>query len=249
MDELEPIASMPSEMSGEPVLGAPDPEEPEPTPAELPADGPTAARELLAVDEPDTPPADEDVVEVADPADDQVEPSTVEIAESIKQIQEQLLEGQRLLARQTEIAGNLHAENQTLRGGELRTAQSALVTSVLRVYDDVLQMAQTAQEPAARKDLEMVAEALADALARNGVDSLPVEPGDPFDSKVHKIAAVEPTDEALADRTVARLVRAGFGWIDGTLVRASEVVVFKLQDPPAETPPVADDTERPPPTS
>jgi molecular chaperone GrpE (heat shock protein) len=164
-----------------------------------------------------------------------------EVVEVLARIEGKLAESQRLIDRQTEIAAKLHAENQLLRGGELRQAQKALVLSVLRVFDDVSQMAATTEDPAARNDLVIVAEALADALARNGVDTLVVELGEPFDAGKHKIAAVETTSEPEADRTVAAVVRAGFAWSDGEPMRVSDVTVFKYTAPPEAGPePLAD---------
>jgi molecular chaperone GrpE (heat shock protein) len=159
------------------------------------------------------------------------EPEPAAIAEALARIEDKLAESQRLIDRQAEIAAKLHAENQVLRGGELRQAQGALVLSVLRVFDDVSQMAATAEDPAGRHDLGIVAEALADALARNGVDALAADVGEPFEARKHKIAAIETTTDPGADRTVARVVRPGFAWSDGEAVRVSDVAVFKYTAP------------------
>jgi molecular chaperone GrpE (heat shock protein) len=93
------------------------------------------------------------------------------------------------------------------------------------VYDDMARMAETAKVPESRDDLGLAAEALADALARNGIERIDVEPDTAFDARAHKIAAVEPTTDAAADRTVAGVVRPGFAWADGTVVRVPEVTV------------------------
>jgi hypothetical protein len=156
------------------------------------------------------------------------------IAEALGRIEDKLAESHRLIDRQAEIAAKLHAENQVLRGGELRRAQGALVVSVLRVFDDVTQMAATTQDPAGRNDLAIVAEALADALARNGVDALTVDVGEAFEARKHKIAAIEPTADPAADRTIARVVRVGFAWSDGEPIRVSDVAVFKYTQPQPE---------------
>jgi molecular chaperone GrpE (heat shock protein) len=154
------------------------------------------------------------------------------IVEALGRIEDRLAESQRLIDRQAEIAAKLHAENQVLRGGELRKAQGALVLSVLRVFDDVSRMAATTQDPAGRNDLAIVADALADALARNGVDALAVDVGEPYEPRKHKIAAIEPTLDAAADRTVASVVRTGFAWSDGEPLRVTDVAVFKYMAPP-----------------
>jgi molecular chaperone GrpE len=191
-----------------------------PEPASAPADVPPEETQI--------PTADAVPAAVA-PADTGSESL---VTEALERIETRLAESQRLIDRQSEIAGKLHAENQTLRRGELRTAQAALVLSVLRVYDDVNQMALTTEDPAASKDLGIVAAALADALDRNGIAPSAAEPGEPFETRRHKIVAIETTDDPGADRTVARVVRSGFDWPDGTVVRVSEVAVFKYTPPP-----------------
>jgi molecular chaperone GrpE (heat shock protein) len=158
-------------------------------------------------------------------------PDDSAIVEALARIEAQLSESQRLLDRQADISAKLHAENQVLRGGELRKAQTAIVLSILRVFDDVNQMAATAAEESTRNDLSLVADALADALARNGVDSVVVEPGVPFDGRGHKIAMIEQTGDPEADRTVARVTRSGFVWSDGEVVRVSDVAVYKYTAP------------------
>lgn len=197
--------------------------EPSAAPAEFP---PTTEMEIPAAHA--IPTAVEPPVAVAQP-----EPDTESLViEALGRIEGKLSESQRLIDRQAEIAAKLHAENQTLRGGELRTAQAALVLSVLRVYDDVNQMALTTEDPSASKDLGIVADALEEAMARNGIDPSTVSLGEPFEARAHKIAAIEATADPDADRTVARVVRSGFVWSDGSVVRVSDVAVFKYTPPP-----------------
>src|SRR5262245_6074874 len=64
-------------------------------------------------------------------AEPEPKPDGVELA--LRALTDKLAEHQRLIDRQAEVASNLHAENQRLRAGELRQAQTALVTSILRV--------------------------------------------------------------------------------------------------------------------
>lgn len=170
--------------------------------------------------------ANHDPVEHEEPA---AEPAGVPdpVADALLRIEAQLAENHRLLDRQTEIAGKLHAENQALRNGELRKAQQSLVISVLRVFDDVTGMVDTTEDARARNDLSIIADSLADALARHGVEPSHPEVGEPFDAKRHKIARIEPTDDPAANRTVAAVVRPGFTWSDGDIVRVAEVAVRK----------------------
>ncbi len=169
------------------------------------------------------------------------------VAAALARIEDKLSEGQRLGERQAEISGKLHAENQKLRAGELRQAQAALVLSVLRVFDDVSQMASTTEDPAARSDLGIVADALADALARNGVEPVIVDVGEAFTASRHKIVSIEQTADAEGDRTVARVVRPGFAWSDGQVVRVSHVAVFKHA--PTPLPSTGSDDDRQPPAA
>jgi|GEM_PF-3216581 molecular chaperone GrpE (heat shock protein) len=199
--------------------------DPEPVIDELEADGIIAVEPLAPT--PETPPVPgiEPPSSAEPEPEPQSEPDPVESA--LHALEARLAEHQRLIERQTEVAANLHAENQRLRAGELRQAQAALVASVLRVLDDVAQMAQTAKVPESQTDLGLVADALMDALARNGIVQTVIEHGAPFDARAHRIAVVEPTADAAADRTVARVVRPGFTWADGGVIRLAEVAVFR----------------------
>src|SRR3954452_4786736 len=100
---------------------------------------------IFAVEPPAPPAPDPEPEPQAAP-----EPDGVELA--LNALTAKLADHQRLIERQAEVAANLHAENQRLRGGELRQAQSALVTSILRVLDDATQMAETAKVPESRED-------------------------------------------------------------------------------------------------
>jgi len=181
---------------------------------EIPLDGPPS----------DEPPSDEPVLD--GPTADSSEPGE-DMTAALLRIDDRLAESQRLMNRQADIAAKLHAENLVLRGGELRAAQTALVTSVIRVHDDVVQMALTTEDGDRRRDLELVSEALVEALDRNGVEAIAPDPGEPFDSGRHRIAEVRETGAAEQDRTVAAVLRAGFAWADGTTVRLTDVAVHK----------------------
>jgi molecular chaperone GrpE (heat shock protein) len=209
------------------------------TAPEPPADDPPAtvveAVEPAAPEEPG--PAEEPgLADEPGPVD---ESAQTEVVAALGRIEDRLAESQRLIDRQAEIAAKLHAENQVLRAGELRKAQEAMVLSVLRVFDDVSRMAAATEDPAGCADLVIVADTLADALARNGVEQLVVEVGEPFEARRHKVATIAPTADLAADRTVAYVVRPGFTWSDGEPVRVADVAVFK-HTAPAETEPPAE---------
>lgn len=183
------------------TLDAPAPV-PEGAPDEIaPADAPAAA--ASADGEPDR------VVAVLERLDDRLE------------------ESQRLLARQADIATALHAENQRLKAGELLRAQLPLVRDVVKLHDLVGQMLDEGPEPGAARNLEILRDAVLDALARNGVEPAPVAEGDALDPRRHKIVGVEETDDPAADRTIAAVWKVGFATDDATPIRAADVRVFK----------------------
>jgi molecular chaperone GrpE (heat shock protein) len=136
-----------------------------------------------------------------------------------------LAESQRLLARQTDLTQKLHAENQVLRAGELRSAQMPLVRDLIRLSDDLERMRAVAAESA--DDLTVLHESLLDVLARNGVEAFESEWGEAFDSRVHSVAGVETTEDEQLDKTVAEVVRRGFRWSSGEVIRVVEVRAYR----------------------
>jgi molecular chaperone GrpE (heat shock protein) len=139
---------------------------------------------------------------------------------------ERLEEAQRLLARQSDLVDRLHAENQTLRAGELRNAQLPLIRDLLRLHDDVGRMREACESD---HDLRLVQEGLADALARNGVESYAPDSGEGFDPRLHAAAGVESTAEESLDRTVAEVTRQGFRWESGDTIRVAEVRAYRYR--------------------
>ena len=160
------------------------------------------------------------------------------LLEAIARLDDRLEESQRLLARQTEIATSLHADNQRLKAGELTRAQLPLIRDIIRVQDDLRVMHDIPDEsiapadlPAVRHHLELAKDSIVDALARNGIEELQVEHGAQLDPRRHKVVKVTGTDEPAADRTVAEVVKSGFAWDDGTTIRAADVRVYKYAAP------------------
>jgi molecular chaperone GrpE (heat shock protein) len=145
----------------------------------------------------------------------------------LQRLEDRLEESQRLLARQTDIATSLHAENQRLRKGELRQGQLPLVRDLIRVQDVIGHVLDAAVESAAAADLQIARDSILDALARNGIEQTSDVPGDPLDPRVHKVVGVEHVDDPAADRTLAEIVRAGFTWEDGMTIRAADVRACK----------------------
>jgi molecular chaperone GrpE (heat shock protein) len=187
-----------------------------------PPDAPAAAESAAP---PDAPAAAESVAPpdapAATAAPDAPAPPDGEAERFDRRIEEAL----RLLARQTDHAEQLHAENQRLRQGELRAALLPLVRDLLRVHDDLARLAGFEGDAAA--DLEIARQSILDALARNGI--LPATPatGEPFDARLHRAEAPVDTDDPNLHRTIAATLRSGFAWEDGTVVRAADVRVYR----------------------
>jgi len=193
----------------------------DPAPAD-PASGAVGDDEASGARSPSVSEADEGPVD-----DEPRTPSLADVLAGLDRIESGLGEYDRLLTRQTEVTSRLHSENQDLKKGELRQAQSSLVIGVIRVIDDIARMAETAEE-ATRSDLSLIGESLADALAGHGVERVHVDVGGAFEGKIHKIAQVQPTADEGLNRTVAAVTRPGFAWADGTVIRVADVVVYKF---------------------
>lgn len=201
--------------------------EPEPMPASDVQHAPEPTPEPALAQDLEPQPA-------ADPAD----PSDRVVA-VLERLEDRLDESQRLLARQTDIATSLHAENQRLKAGELRSAQLPLVRDLMRVQDVLEQVLEAAVESTAADDLRIARDAILEALARNGIEPTRGESGDPLDPRMHRVIGVEPVDDPAADRTIAEVVKTGFSWEDATTIRAADVRVYK-HAPVAPAPPSSD---------
>lgn len=140
-----------------------------------------------------------------------------------------LEEANRLLERQTNFVDRLHEENQTLRVGELRTAQLPLVRDLMQLHDDVLRLAAEGDEATA--DLGIVREALLEAMRRSGVGEFQPDRGAAVDPAVHSVVGVDATEDPDLDKRVSEVVRVGFRWEEGLLVRAAEVRAHRYRAP------------------
>jgi len=139
-----------------------------------------------------------------------------------------LAEAQRLLGRQTELTERLHGENQELRAGELRNAQLPLLRDLMRLCDNLERMLAVAD--GAGDDLALVHEGLLDLLDRNGIQRFGAEREERFDPRLHTAAGVDPTDDEQLDRTVAEVVRHGFRWDNGEVIRVAEVRAYRFDE-------------------
>lgn len=142
------------------------------------------------------------------------------------------------------VIDRLHEENQRLRRGELQATLEPLRSALYRLHDLARGGSErwSAPEPPKPADaaslLAAVADEVADALARTGVERFTVESGEPYDATRHRPVAVEPvTDPALAGTVIA--VRTDGFEQDGRVVRKAEVSVGKAVPEAPPTPPPA----------
>jgi molecular chaperone GrpE (heat shock protein) len=198
--------------------------------------GDPAAIADAAEPEPAVEPAAETAAKPA-AAEPAAQPDPVLVA--LERLDDRLEESQRLLARQSEIATSLHAENQRLKAGELVRAQLPLVRDIISVHDVLGQILDATVESTAAADLELTRGAIVDALARNGIEKAHVAVGDALDPRRHKIVGIAAIDDPDADRTIAEIVKIGFAWDDATTIRATDVRVYKHTPAPPPPPPAA----------
>jgi molecular chaperone GrpE (heat shock protein) len=163
-----------------------------------------------------------------------------ELAAAVAALDVRLEEAQRLHARQSDLVDRLHAENQSLRAGEVRGAQLPLIRDLLRLHDDVGRLREAAAGDGDDGDLRIAQEGLVDVLARSGVESFAPEKGELFDPRMHAAAGAEPTADAALDKAVAEIVRQGFRWDSGEVIRVAEVRAYRYQGAAPDQPPATD---------
>ncbi|WP_018657910.1 nucleotide exchange factor GrpE [Actinomadura flavalba] len=142
-------------------------------------------------------------------------------------------------AHREAVIDRLHEENQRLRRGELESALAPLRAALYRLHDHARREARRFAEPDppdagyAAPLLAALADDVADALARSGVERFTVAAGAPYDVTRHRPVAVETvTDPELAE-TVRGVLSDGFEQ-NGRIVRKAEVRVGKLPAPVAD---------------
>ncbi|WUI02358.1 nucleotide exchange factor GrpE [Spirillospora sp. NBC_00431] len=139
-------------------------------------------------------------------------------------------------AHREAVIDRLHEENQRLRRGELQAMLEPVRAALYRLHDQArresgrLAAPDLAEPPDPRGTallLAAVADDVADALARLGVERFIVEPGAPYDAARHRPVAVTPVDDPLLDGTVAAVESDGFEQ-SGKVLRKAAVSVGRL---------------------
>lgn len=136
-------------------------------------------------------------------------------------------------AHREAIIDRLHEDNQGLRRGELQAMFDPVRATLYRLYDLVRRESErwassTPPDPAhCATLLAAVADEIAEALARTGVERFTVKPGDLFDATRHRpVATIAVADPAL-DAAVVSVQTDGFERGE-TIVRKAEVCVGRL---------------------
>ncbi|MFJ8106587.1 nucleotide exchange factor GrpE [Streptomyces sp. NPDC096132] len=147
---------------------------------------------------------------------------------------------QQLAERREEVVTRLHDEVERLRRGETEAALDLVRHSLIRLHDQILRQADHVTGPLDADELRALLTALADeaadTVARTGAERYAPGPGEPFDMALHR-----PVGRAVAagpeqDRTVARVVAAGFAQGE-RIVRKADVVVSRWEpESPGDVP-------------
>ncbi|TMR01073.1 nucleotide exchange factor GrpE [Actinomadura soli] len=139
-------------------------------------------------------------------------------------------------AHREAVIDRLHEENQRLRRGELQAMLEPVRAALYRLHDQArresgrLAAPDLTEPPDPRGTallLAAVADDVADALARLGVERFTVEPGAPYDAARHRPVAVTPVDDPMRDGTVTAVESDGFEQ-SGKVLRKAAVRVGRL---------------------
>jgi molecular chaperone GrpE (heat shock protein) len=174
------------------------------------------------------------------PADDRLPAVSVlaqmqdELTRRLDELQKAIVQTTALQEHHAAMVQKLHAENQSLRQGELTQAMKPFILDVARLHDDVERVIQSAGDELAKA--APIPEFILDVLDRHGVTQVRPSAGDPFDSKVHQGLKVASTSDKSLNGKVESVIRPGFIGDGEHLVRPAQVVVFRYA---AEAEPVA----------
>ncbi|MCW2917378.1 MAG: hypothetical protein JWN52_5446 [Actinomycetia bacterium] len=197
---------------------------------------------LLYVSSAQDPPADDDVPpaghDSADgPVNDPVAATLSEVQSALAGLISVVEREHERAAHREAIIDRLHEDNQLLRRGELQALHEPVRNALYRLHDMVRRESErwAAPEPPdpahAAPLLSAVADEIAEALARTGVERFTVKPGDPFDPARHRPVGSEPVTDPGLDGTVVSVLTDGFEKGE-QVMRRSEVKVGKLQNNP-----------------
>jgi molecular chaperone GrpE len=132
-------------------------------------------------------------------------------------------------AHREAVIDRLHEENTRLRRGELQAMFDPVRAALYRLHDltrrESARWRSDPPDPQHAADLlSAVADEIAEALARTGVERFTVAPGEPYDPARHRPVASEPVADPELDGSVLRVHADGFASGD-RVVRKAEVCV------------------------
>ncbi|MBO2457356.1 nucleotide exchange factor GrpE [Actinomadura violacea] len=139
-------------------------------------------------------------------------------------------------AHREAVIDRLHEENQRLRRGELQAMLEPVRAALYRLHDQARREAGRLAGPDAGEPADpvrtaglfaAVADDVADALARLGVERFTAEPGEPYDASRHRPVAVTPVAEPGRDGLVTGVQADGFEQ-GGKVLRKAAVSVGRL---------------------
>lgn len=165
------------------------------------------------------------VLNVPEPSDQAL------ILERMERIESSITELFAIDKRHTGIIEKLHAENTTLRQGELVQAMKPLLLDLARLHDDVASLIAHGGEEL--RKAAVIPELIVDVLSRHGVTPITPQPGEPFTAKQHQAVETVVTDDPTRDGTIAEVRRPGFLRDGEHLVRAAQVNVYRYVEPVA----------------
>jgi molecular chaperone GrpE (heat shock protein) len=197
---------------------------------------------LLYVSSAQDPPADNDVPPTEDDSADG--PVNEPVAATLSEVQSALSGLVSVIEREHERAAHreaiidrLHEDNQLLRRGELQELHEPVRNALYRLHDMVRRESErwAAPEPPdpghAAPLLSAVADEIAEALARTGVERFTVKPGDTFDPARHRPVGSEPVTDPGLHGTIVSVLTDGFQKGE-QITRRAAVRVGKLQNNP-----------------
>lgn len=138
-------------------------------------------------------------------------------------------------AHREAIIDRLHEDNQVLRRGELQELHEPVRTALYRLHDMIKRESERWAAPRPPDPahvaplLTAIADEIAEAIARTGVERFTVKPGDRYDAASHRPVATESVADPELDGAVVSARTDGFERRD-RVVRRAEVVVGRLDD-------------------
>ncbi|TDD88959.1 nucleotide exchange factor GrpE [Actinomadura rubrisoli] len=159
-----------------------------------------------------------------------------EIRQALAELSARLDREHERAAHREAVIDRLHEENQRLRRGELQAMLEPVRAALYRLHDHARRESGRLADPDGgdppdrghtARLLEAVADDIADALARLGVERFAVEPGAPYDAARHRPIAVISVADPAEDGTVVAVQSDGFEQ-GGKVLRKAAVSVGKL---------------------